>query len=106
MEIQGRDERVYVGLSTPPLVGGVDFKLLILNIGLTGFVFILFGAGAWWWIGVTWVIHKLLKNLSKNDPFLRQTYIRYAQQADRYEPWPEQNPRRSLRPIGYGRGSL
>lgn len=42
MQIEGRDERVFVALSRPPLVAGVDPKLLMGNFGFVAFVFVLF----------------------------------------------------------------
>lgn len=108
MQIEGRDERVFVALSRPPLVAGVDPKLLMGNFGFVVFVLVLFRdmtivAG---FAALAVVLHFFLKSLYRSDPWLRPIYVRYMRQSDRYEPWPEKSPKRSLRPIGFGRGSL
>lgn len=108
MDIPGRDERVFQGLVTPILLGGVDPKLMMLNVGVYLFLVVTFKAWQVIVVGgvVAWVTHKLLQALNRRDPYLRLIYIRYANQADRYEPWPEPQPKRGLRPIGFGRGNL
>lgn len=94
--------KVYVGLAEPILVAGTEPRLLMLNVGI--FLFFLASFKAWWWFGVAWLIHQAMKSMSKSDPFMRGMYITYAQQADRYTPFPEAAPRRRLRPEGFGRG--
>jgi len=108
MSIEGRDERVFVALSRPPLISGVDPKLLALNFGFVVFVLILFRdprivAG---FAVISILLHFFLKSLYRGDPFLRPIYMRYMRQSDRYEPWPDISPKRAKRPIGYGRGVL
>lgn len=94
--------KVYVGLAEPLLVAGVEPQLLRLNLGFYAFIFILFKA--WWFFAITWLIHQVLKSVSKKDPFLRRAYLKYQRQSDRYEPYPESNPKRLLRPVDLGRG--
>lgn len=96
--------QVRIGLTTPVLVAGAEPRLIMLNMGILVFMFMILHA--WWWIGVTWIVHQALKALAKSDPFARLIYIRYQMQANRYEPWPDARPRRGLRPLGAGRGRL
>lgn len=99
---------MFKGLDTPVLIAGVDPKLLTLNVGI--YLFLVVTLKAWPVIVLggllSWMAHKLLQSLSRKDPFLRVIYIRYANQANRYEPWPEAQPKRGLRPVGFGRGNL
>ena len=93
---------VYQSMAQPPLVAGVEPRLMVLNVGVGFVVTFLF---KWWFlVGAVWLIHHALKALSKNDPFVRRIYVLYQRQADRYEPWPELTPRRGLRPLNIGRG--
>lgn len=89
-------------MAQPILIGGVEPKLLTMNLAVA--FFMVFSLKFYWWIPVTWVIHQISKNLTKNDPFARVVYMTYQLQADRYEPYPESNPRRGLRPKGMGDG--
>lgn len=97
-----RPSKLYTGLASPPLIAGTEPQLLMLNVGVFLFMFISFKA--WWWLGVAWVMHQLMKSMSKGDPFMRSVYLVYMRQADRYEPYPEAMPRRRLRPVRFGRG--
>ncbi|MBW5286719.1 hypothetical protein [Burkholderia gladioli] len=52
-----------------------------------------------------------LRNTTRDDPLARRKYLRYARQADAYEPWPQ--IRKSWtgatpngRPFGFGRDRL
>lgn len=94
--------KVYTGLAEPLLVAGTEPRLMMLNIGV--FLFMLITLKAWQWIALTWLIHQALKSMTKNDPFLRNVYLVYQAQADRYEPYPESAPRRSRRPTDFARG--
>lgn len=94
--------KVYVGLASPPLIAGTEPQLLMLNIGF--YLFVLTSFKAWWWLAISWVIHQAMKSMSKSDPFTRGIYLVYQRQADRYEPYPEAQPRRRLRPLKFGRG--
>jgi type IV secretory pathway VirB3-like protein len=93
---------VYLSMAQPPLIAGVEPRLMVLNVGIGFIVTVMLK----WWVllAVIWVTHHALKALSKNDPFVRNIYIIYQRQANRYEPWPEAAPRRGLRPINFGRG--
>ena len=95
---------VYVGLTELPLVAGVELRLLMLNVGFGAFFLIAFKTP--WFLPLSWIAHQAAKAMTRKDPYLRQMYIVYAAQADRYEPWPDIAPRRGLRLIGWGRGRL
>lgn len=43
-----------------------------------------------------------LRAQNKREPDLLKIYLRYAKQADWYEPWPQWRPRRNWRPTGFG----
>lgn len=108
MEIDGRDDRVFPALSRPPLLAGVDPKLLVVNYG-----FVLLGMLLFRDLRIVAVfavlavgVHLFLQGIFRRDPWMRMIYIRYMRQSDRYDPWPEIEPRRGLRPIGFGRGTL
>lgn len=94
--------KVYTGLAEPLLVAGAEPRLLMLNVGLC--MFMMISLKAWWWPACAWLIHQVLKSLTKSDPFVRSIYLVYQRQADRYEPFPEKQPRRGLRPLDLGRG--
>lgn len=96
--------RVRAGLVRPIQIAGVEPKLLMFNVMLA--LMMLAMLHLWWWIIVTWVIHQAFKAMGRSDASMRLFYIRYANQSDRYEPWPESNPRMGLRPVGAGRGRL
>ena len=51
-------------------------------------------------------IQYFLKWLYKKDPLVRQIYIRYDSQSDRYDPWPRSVDSKNMRPIGLDRGNL
>jgi len=95
---------VYTALSTPMLLLGGEFRLVVFNAGF--YLFMLILIKAWWWFPVTWLVHQFLKSITKNDPWLRKIYLVYMKQSNRYEPFPESAPKRGLRPIGCGRGAV
>lgn len=92
------------GLLRPMLLAGVEPRLFLLNVGVMTVMLVLLNA--WYWIILAWMLHQALKALTRSDPAARHIYIRYQQQADHYEPWPESRPRSGLRPQGAGRGRL
>lgn len=96
-----RSNRIYSALTEPPLVAGADPNLVMLNGGL---VMLMVVVKFYVLIPLSWLIHQVLKALSRKDPFTRVIYITYQKQADRYEPWVEPTPKRGQRPLGYGRG--
>jgi|GEM_PF-1481634 len=96
--------RVYTGLAEPALIYGVEPKLLLVNVGLGVFFFVLFKFYALFWVPLGWVLHYVLKVMTKHDPHMRLIYVRYAVQADRYEAWPDPSPRLGHRPLHWGRG--
>lgn len=99
-----KPSRLFTSLTMQPLVAGVEMRFLVLNVGVGAVMVAVFMA--FWWIPLIWVGHQALKAMGRADPFMRSVYIRYRAQADRYEPWPEGQPRRGLRPGGAGRMTL
>jgi len=99
--------KVRQGLTEQFLVAGVEPRLLMLNVGFFLFIFLLFRSIPA--VVVTWglialLAHMAMKPMSKADPFLRRIYLRYSQQANRYEPWPTDDGARSRRPTDFGMG--
>lgn len=96
---------VHAALLEPQLVGGVERPLAILNATVAG-VFVL-DLHVWCYLPVAVGIHWLLRRATRQDPFMRPIYARYARQADAYDPWP--HAARSggpVRPRPVGRGLL
>ncbi|ADC73305.1 conserved hypothetical protein (plasmid) [Thioalkalivibrio sp. K90mix] len=85
-------------------IAGVEANMVIANVTIT--LAAVLGLYWYWWIGLSWVTHKLLKHIYKKDRDVRKVYIAYARQADRYEAWPRINQKHSHRPKGWGRGML
>jgi len=94
--------KLYVGLTEVPLIAGVQKPLFMMNVGVA--LIAMLGLRTFIWLPVAFIIHFVLKNMTKNDPFLRDLYLVFQRQADRYEPFPESRPKRRLRPLECGRG--
>lgn len=85
-------------------IAGVEDRLAILNA--TFALAIVMGTGLWPWLAVALALHVLAARLTRYDPYLRRIYIRFARQADRYDPWPRVAPACARRPPGFGRDLL
>jgi len=85
-------------------LAGVEDRLAILNA--TFALAIVMGMGLWPWLGVAVALHVLAARLTRYDPYLRRIYIRFARQADQYDPWPRVGPASGRRPQGFGRDLL
>jgi len=94
--------KLYIGLTQPPMIGGVEKRLFFLNWGVALLSVIFFKA--FWGLPAALLVHLFLKRISKDEPFLRGMYIAFQYQSDRYEPFPESRPKRGLRPLLCGRG--
>jgi len=93
-----------VSLTQGKTIAGVEAQFVIANGTIA--VAMVMGASQVYWIPVAWLIHQLLKKIYSVDPKIREVYIRYARQADRYDPWPRINQIHNRRPQGWGRGML
>lgn len=106
------DERTTVLRRTPvrqalmegKRIAGVEANMVIANGTITAAM--VMGLYWYWWLAAAWFIHRFLKHVYREDRHARQVYLRYAQQADRYEPWPRVTQTRAQRPIGWGRNAL
>lgn len=98
-----RPSRVYTCLTDPVLIAGVEPLLLAMNVNLGLGMLIIFKSV--WVVAGMFVLHLILRSLCKKDPFTREIYMAFRLQADRYEPWPEPNPKRGKRPLKFGRGT-
>lgn len=96
-----RVTRVRTGLSAPRLLMGVEEQLLVLNYGAAAVL--VAGPGFLWYPLVALAFHLFLRGVSKKEPLAARIYMRYALQADTYEPWPSLAQRRGSRPEGFGR---
>jgi type IV secretion system protein VirB3 len=85
-------------------IAGVEDRLAILNA--TFALAVVMGPGFWPWLGVALVLHLLAARMTRYDPCMRLVYIRYARQADCYDPWPRVGVTRARRPDGFGRDLL
>jgi len=85
-------------------IAGVEAQFIIANGTIA--VAMVMGASQVYWIPVAWLLHQLLKKIYQADPNIRLVYIRYARQADRYDPWPRINQIHNHRPQGWGRYML
>lgn len=94
---------VHKSLSVVRTIAGAERGLAIAN-GTIAAAFIF--NGLWQWIFVTLFAHALLVWMAKKDVLMRQIYLRYSVQGDRYDPWPHVAQRRNERPEGCGKGML
>ncbi|PZP64978.1 MAG: conjugal transfer protein TrbD [Azospira oryzae] len=94
-----RVSMVFRSLAEPQTLGGVERRLAIVN----GTLAVAASAALWslWYLPIAWAVHRLLKWLTKRDPFFREIYVVYNRHADVYEPWPDGG---LDRPHGFGRG--
>ena len=80
-----RRSPLYCVLSEPLLFLGAERDLalahLVLATGLT--------LGMHWYLlSPLWIVnHLLLMRIARHDPQMRNVYLRYVRQADRYIPW-------------------
>lgn len=95
---------VYRSLAVPVLIDGAEPRLMLVNIGLAAFFVVTLKTFGLAFLPVSWGLHKVIQVMGKKDPFLRRAYLVYMRQADRYEPWPEKQPKRSRRPTNIGSG--
>jgi len=94
--------KLYVGLTEVQLIAGVHPHLFKANAFIAFIATV--GMKTLLWLPVAISLHFFLKMLTKKDPFIRDIYMVFQRQADRYEPFPESRPKRRLRPLGLGRG--
>lgn len=104
MTITARTTPVHKSLLEIKTIGGAEAKLAIFNGTLTAVC--VMGLKIWPFIFMGIAVHLVLVRLTKNDPFLRQIYIRYNRQAFTYDPWPHAVQRYNQRPLGFCRGVL
>jgi type IV secretory pathway VirB3-like protein len=76
----------------------------MVNVGLATFFLVTLKTAGLLFVPLSFVMHKVLQIMGKKDPFLRRIYLIYMRQADRYEPWPEKQPKRARRPTNIGSG--
>lgn len=99
-----RSNRIYRSLNEERMFGGVQRDLAIYNAIFAALAVL--GLGWVWWLLPSAVAHFVMRNINRRDSRIMQVYRRYAQQADRYDPWPRTDSRRNARPAGFARGWL
>lgn len=104
MAAKRRVSKVYQVLARPKLVAGVDFKFLVVNGAVAAIALIV--VKFYYWIAVTWIIHKVLQAIARKDALLRPIFMTYSKQANHYEPWPTTDSARGMRPRDFGRGAM
>lgn len=104
VEYQARYSKLHRSLNEVPSIGGVEKRLAIING--TIIVALLFGAHFWPAIPIGVAIHIFLRYVTKNEPRIVGIYLRWAKQADRYDPWVHTTQKRNHRPMGAGKGNL
>jgi hypothetical protein len=83
---------------------GVDDWLFTFNLLQCMYIT---AATRWWgWVMLSFAFHFVLMMVTKLMPNLIGCYMKYSRQANRYDPYPNINQRRGLRPVGFGRGVL
>ncbi len=95
---------IHFSLLQPRQIGGVDVKLLLVNLGT--FILFVVSLHFLYYTIVNIVIHMFSKRVCKNDQFILAAYIKYARQSDVYDPWPHVGQRRFARPSGFAKGML
>jgi len=103
-EYTRRSTPIRPGLMEGKMIGGVDSRFVILNGTMAAAI--IMGMGFYYWIPVAFGIHLLLRHLYSIDPKIREVYMRYAKEADIYDPWPRNQASQNERPKGWGRGML
>ncbi|MBC7779631.1 MAG: VirB3 family type IV secretion system protein [Proteobacteria bacterium] len=103
-EYRPRATVVRASLLEVKTIAGVEDRLAILNA--TFALAIVMGLGLWPYLMIALLLHLLAARLTRRDPYLRRIYVRFAQQGDRYDPWPRVAPKRARRPPGFGRTLL
>ena len=91
-------------LATPPMIGGVDYRLVLVNMmGTILFTLLLkilylplLGYG----------VHFVFKQINKDDPMTMKVLLAYKEQGGLYVPFSQFVKRRFDRPNGFGRGLL
>ena len=92
-----RTSRTFAALSVSPLLFGGEFKLVAGNIAVCLITVLLLKL--WPWVLVAIAFHVFLVQIAKKEGNMRQIYMRYSRQGDRYEPWTTSDPSEGLRPI-------
>lgn len=91
-------------LSTPPMVGGVDFKLAILIA--VGSVMFALALKILYIPLIGYVLFFAFKQINKEDPKMVNVLQAYTKQGSVYEPFTMFKFRRYDRPNGFGRGII
>ncbi|MDE3021168.1 MAG: VirB3 family type IV secretion system protein [Pseudomonadota bacterium] len=99
-----RKNPFYRSLNLVETAGGAEKSLAVLNFTL-GLAFVY--ATKILWLPIPFAfMHIFLRWLTKKDPFIRKSYIKYNRMSDRLDPWPSQNMKKAWRPEGFCRGIM
>jgi type IV secretion system protein VirB3 len=95
-----RQSPVYRALTEPMLLFGVERPLAVINLTIA-LAFSMMEHWLWY-IPFAIIIHLVLAYYGKKEPRLREVYMRYARQADRYDPWWHPDMHKRSRQSGFG----
>lgn len=88
-------------LSEQETIGGVPFRLVLVNIVSGVFMFMILHV---WWVPILLLaLHFVLVQVNRNDPMALTVYQIYRRQGAAYLPFSEQPSSRNDRPVGFGR---
>ncbi len=93
---------VAVRLSEVKMLAGGEFKLVMANLAFAGVTLVMLHI--WQYVPVALLLHGILVLAARRDPRLREIYLGYSMQGDRYVPWPSPTRQRlNRRPYGFAR---
>lgn len=95
---------IHFSLNQPRQIGGVDTKLLLINVG-TLILFVI-SLHIIYYVLVNIVAHIFSKRICSIEQFIVPVYVKYTRQGDVYDPWPHVTQRRFSRPNGFAKGIL
>lgn len=110
-----RQSPLFEVLTRTDLAAGVEPRLWVFNLGTGWLLFIMILMVELEWqrtllasallVGGQFLFHWFLRSLCRRDALTRRVYIKYQNQADAYDPWPQLKLKRNPRPYGFGRGT-
>lgn len=93
---------VAIRLSEAKMLAGGEFKLVVANMAFAVMTIVMLHV--WQYLPIPIILHGVLVVTARRDPRMREIYLAYAMQGDRYLPWPAPGlQRRNRRPHGFAR---
>lgn len=104
MEYESRQTPVHKSLLETRTLGGVEFRLAMLNGTISAAIIL--ALQNWYYIPIAILIQLFLVWVTKKDPMIVKIYARYNILGDVYDPWPRRTALMNQRPAGFGKGVL